>query len=278
MKKQNDLLSIIILTHNNENCIKLCLNSLKKFIDFNAEIIIVDNNSLDNTLKYIKTFKNKNKFFKRIEIIENKKNLGVSKSRNQALKIIKGNYVLILDSDTYMIDDSIKIGINFLKENKNIGICIPKMFYKNLEIQDNIRYYPTITSKIKAVLNIFLNKLHIKKEKDVLDYSDKREKEKIFEVDYGICAYLLAKKEVFDSIGFFDEAIFYGPEDVDICLRAKKAGFKVYYNSNINIVHERQRLSHRKIFSKINFYHIQGLIHYFWKHKYLFKIKNNIND
>lgn len=277
MKKYVDFLSIIILTHNDEDCISRCLNSLNKYIKLKSEIIIIDNNSKDKTKEILTNFKTNNNKFE-ITIVFNKKNLGIAKSRNQGLKICKGNYILILDSDTIMIDDSIYEGIDFLKSNKNIGIVFPKMFYADLTIQDNIRYFPTIKSKTKAVINIIKYKMMKRKIENVLDYNDMRNQKDIFEVDYGINAYMLIKKEVIKNVGIFDERIFYGPEDVDFCLRVHNYGYKVYYNSNINIVHERRRLSSKKIISKINFYHVQGLIYYFCKHKYLFKVKNNIVD
>ena len=263
--KKNNLLSIIILTHNNEDCINTCLNSINKYIPFkDTEIILVDNNSTDNTLNILKQFKNKTKF--NTKIIFNKKNMGVSSGRNIGLKQSSGNYILFLDSDTYFIDDSIKIGIDFLKSNKDIGIVVPKMFYKNKEIQDNIRKFPTIKSKIKNGFKGILHKFNKKIDINSSDYDNIRN-QVIFEVDYGIGAYTLIKREVFINIGFYDEHIFYGPEDADYALRAKIAGFKTYYNGLISIVHERQRLSHKKVFSIMTFYHIKGLIYYFIKNR-----------
>ena len=258
------ILSIIILTHNNENCIKLCIDSLIKYIEVKSEVIIVDNNSSDNTLNILYKYKNTNKLD--FKIIKNNKNLGVSKGRNIGLKNSSGKYILFLDSDAYMIDNTINIGIDFLKNNKDIGIVVPKMFYKNNEIQDNIRYFPTIKSKLKSALLGILHKFNKNISVNKKDYQDKRN-DIIFEVDYGIGAYTLLKRDVYLSIGLYDELIFYGPEDADYLLRAKKNGFKTYYNGLINIVHERQRLSHKKIFSKMTYYHIRGLIYYFIKNR-----------
>ncbi len=278
MKKQNNkiILSIIIITHNNENCIKKCLNSLNKYIiDIECEVFLIDNNSNDNTVNILKNFKDNNKKFK-ITILENKKNIGISKSRNQGIRKSHGDYILFLDSDAYLIDNSIKIGMDFLKNNKDIGICIPKMYYENMEIQDNIRHFPTLNKKIKSAFNGILHKISKKKDINNFSYTKLTKELDIFEIDYGIGAYMLIKKDVVDSIGLFDEKIFYGPEDADYCLRAYNNGFKVYYNSYVSVIHERQRLSYKKTFSKINFYHIQGLCHYFCKHKYLFKVKKRI--
>ncbi len=266
MQKKQSNLSIIILTHNNENCIDECIYSIDKYVNIkNTEIIIVDNNSTDKTISLLNKFKKNNTKFK-IKIIKNKTNLGVAKGRNIGLKKATGKFILFLDSDTIMVDDSIKIGINFLKKNKDIGIVVPKMFYKNLEIQDNIRYYPTIKRKIKLGFDGIKRKFIKSTNINTNDYLEMRDKV-IFEVDYGIGAYTLMKDLVVKKIGFYDEKIFYGPEDADYCLRAKLNGFKTYYNGNINIIHERQRLAHKKIFSKMTYYHIKGLIYYFHKHR-----------
>ncbi len=71
-----------------------------------------------------------------------------------------------------------------------------------------------------------------------------------------------------ENIGFYDDKIFYGPEDIDFCLRARRAGYKTVYFPNVKLYHFYQRIT-KKLFTKITILHIKGLFHFFFKHKYL---------
>ena len=85
------------------------------------------------------------------------------------------------------------------------------------------------------------------------------------------------KTSLLCEVGMLDENIFYAPEDVDYCVRVWEAGYRVVRCWNANIIHEYQRISKKKLLSKMNLEHVKGLIYYFIKHGYFFKQKNVLN-
>ncbi|MEO8168762.1 MAG: glycosyltransferase, partial [bacterium] len=93
------------------------------------------------------------------------------------------------------------------------------------------------------------------------DRSDTRQ------VDYVIGACQLIRREAMDQVGQLDEAIFYGPEDLDYCLRMQRKGWKVYYLATVRIIHFEQRITRKKIFTKMTFLHLKGILYLFWKYR-----------
>ena len=89
-------------------------------------------------------------------------------------------------------------------------------------------------------------------------------------VDYLLSACWLMRPELLRTVGFLDEKIFYAPEDTDYCMRVWKAGWKAAYCPSAEIIHEYQRLSKKKLFSRMNWEHLKGLAYMFMKHRYLF--------
>ena len=90
-----------------------------------------------------------------------------------------------------------------------------------------------------------------------------------YPVDYLMSACWLVRPEVFDKAGLLDEKIFYAPEDAEFCIRVWKAGYKVAFCPEARIIHEWQRLSKKKLISRMNLEHLKGLAHMFRRHRYL---------
>ncbi len=256
-------LSVILIGWNSLNYLQQCLPSLEKSIsDISHEIIYIDNASEDGTLSYI------SQNFSSIKYILNEKNVGVSKARNQGIRMASGQYVWILDSDTIVNPEAVKALFDYMSINPETGICTCKLLDDEGDIQNSFRKYPTISAKLKSALYGILKKMHIfvgKNDQD--EYAYDISENKAIEVDYVIGACQFIRHEVFDQIGLLDEKIFYGPEDADFCLRAHQAGWKIIYLPYINITHSYQRVTTRKIFGNLTFQHIKALIYYFIKHK-----------
>jgi GT2 family glycosyltransferase len=198
------LVSIIIPNWNGEDLIEICLNSLVNNTDYkNLEIIVIDNGSVDNSCNLIKTK------FKEVKLIELEKNYGFSIAVNLGIKNSKGSYVCFLNNDTEMIEkDWLKKLIDFLEKNKEIGACS----CISLSYGDN----PQATGGW-----LHISGLKLKRPED---------KYKITEVDTTVGPLLLTRKEVIEKIGFLDEGFSpFNWEEVDFCIRAKKAGYKITY-------------------------------------------------
>lgn len=254
-------ISYVILTWNSEKFIENCINSILDIKEIDNDIIIVDNGSQDNTRNLLKNYE------KEIKTILLDKNYGTTKSRNMGIKKIDddSDYVCILDSDTKINKNAIEKMIQVLKENNQIGIVGPKMQTSNGLVQKSGRKFPTI--KIKFYKAFPIKQFETKGE--LLENYDFSGEKAYYEVDYLMSACWLLRKEIIKDVGMFDEKIFYAPEDVDYCARLWQAGYKVVYCKEAQIIHEWQRISKKKLISKMNFEHIKGLIYYFKKYGYI---------
>ena len=262
------MVSVIILTWNSQRYIKNCLESVikdckKSNIDF--EIFVVDNGSTDNTIKIVRSFQEQNP---KINLISYSQNLGTTETRNVAIKKSKGNYILILDSDTEVKKGSISKLLKTLKGGPKIGIACPQLLYNDGTPQKSFKKFPTLWIKILKFLPFGFSK---NEGEELESYNFEIDENKIYPVDYCISACWLFRKELVDKIGYLDENIFYSPEDVDYCLRCWLDGYKVVYAPKAKVIHYTQRISYKS--KKITLSHIRGLFYYFRKYGYLFSRK-----
>ena len=252
-------LSVILIGYNSWHFLEKCLTSLSFVHSYqgDVEVIYVDNGSKDGSFHQVQNR------YPWVQLIQNDRNQGVSAARNQGIKKAVGNYILLLDSDTEISSSALEEMFAFMELHPEAGLCGCKMYGPDGSINDSCRPFPSIGKKLTAGFRILANKLHCPV-KETHDY-DKNAGEP-FEVDYVVGACQMIRKEAQQQIGLLDEHIFYGPEDADFCLRMKQAGYKVYYLPQTVIYHAYQRLSSQRVFSKLNWKHLQGLLYYFWKH------------
>lgn len=254
-------ISFIILTYNSESYIQECIESLLRIKKFKIEIFIIDNGSNDKTINILEKYSKNNS---NIEIIKLERNYGTTYSRNLAFHKIKNtDYICILDSDTIVNEDAFEKMSSFLDKNKDVGLVGPAMQNKNGERQVPYRKLPNWKIKLLKACPI----KSISKKGEKMESYGKIDYSKPFESDYLISACWLMPYNTYKKVGDFDEKIFYAPEDVDYCIRVWKNNMKVYHIPNAEIIHLYQRISKKKIISKTNLSHIQGLNYLFKKHK-----------
>lgn len=260
-------LSVIILTWNSERYIEKCLDSVYKNIsNIDFEVIVVDNGSKDGTINVIKRYESDKVNFKCILL---DKNFGTTYPRNLAIKLSKGKFILFLDSDTEVLDNSVEKLLEMMSDEK-VGITAPKIISSDGKVQPSCKKFPTIFIKVLKFLGGKFERFALRLELYdpsiyTLNFSN------AIEVDYCISACLLIRRDIIYKVGLFDENIFYAPEDVDLCLRVWLSGFKVIYNANALVLHATQRVSYKNF--RILILHIRGLLYYFMKHKYCFSRK-----
>jgi N-acetylglucosaminyl-diphospho-decaprenol L-rhamnosyltransferase len=260
---ENLLVSVIILTWNSEKYVERCLASLMDSLaSMNYEIILVDNGSTDHTLGIVR------KSFPHVSIIVNEKNVGVAPARNQGIRASHGTYILILDIDTYVHKNAVTRLVTHMEDNKKVGLCGPQLCYEDGTVQNSCRRFPLLHTKILRRINTGWAKKIIK---DEYYFSENEKTDKDFiDVDYVIGACQLIRREAVQDVGLLDDKIFYGPEDVDFCLRLWMSGWKVQYLPGAKVIHFEQRITKKRFFSYVTFKHIQGLMYYFVKHRYAF--------
>lgn len=254
-------LTIVILTWNSDRYLSKCIHGIfDNNIGCNFEIIIVDNNSTDGTKQILKKMADSYPIY----IIFNKKNNGVAKGRNQGISIAKGEYILLLDVDTIVMPEAINKLVYCMNTNNRYGLVAPQLVSVDGLTQDSYRKFPTLFTKIKRRLPKFTNI------KIPFQYKKSLNKPVDHKVDYVIGACQLIRKDTIETVGLLDENIFYGPEDIDYCLRIWQAGFCVVYHPESIVVHYEQRITKRQWLSILSLKHFLGLCYYFYKHKYLF--------
>lgn len=254
-------LSIVLLIWNSAAFIKKCLDSLYKSSEnLNFEIIIVDNGSKDNTCEIISNQ------YPSVKLIRNAINRGIAPARNQGIREAKGKYILILDIDTQVLEGAIPKMLAYMEEHPEIGLCGPKLMYDDGTMQQSFRRFPLVQTK-------FLRRVNVSWAKRLLKNEYYEEALEARNVDYVIGACQLIRRSALEMTGLLDDKIFYGPEDVDLCLRMWLKGWKVAYLPFAQVTHYEQRITQKKLFSYLTLMHLQGLIHYFFKHKYFFSRK-----
>ncbi|NTW33033.1 MAG: glycosyltransferase [Bacteroidetes bacterium] len=224
-------LSVIIVNYNVKYFLEQCLISVRNAsIGIRMEIIVVDNNSVDGSVKMLK------EKFPDVQIIENNENLGFSKANNQAINIAKGKYILLLNPDTLVEEDTFLKIITFMESHPDAGGLGVKMIDgKGKFLPESKRGLPTPSA---AFYNIFgLSKLFPKSRvfgQYHLTYLDKN---KIHNVDILSGAFMFLRRETLEKTGFLDETFFMYGEDIDLSYRILKAGYKNYYFPETRIIH-----------------------------------------
>jgi hypothetical protein len=223
-------LSVIIITYNSEKSIYRLLSSLETIKKLIKEIIIVDNNSLifnENKIQKISS---------KIKLIQNKKNYGFAKAVNQAIKISKSNYILLLNPDTYLIDDSIINTYNLIINDKKIGVVGGKILNEKRENSYTANNKPTFLTGLFEFTNLkkifhnnkYSNQFWIEKNKII---------NKPIEVSSLCGAYLIFRKKLKNKLNLFNEKYFLYLEDIDFGIKVNKLGYKVVFDPNSQVVH-----------------------------------------
>lgn len=252
-------LSIIIVNWQTRDYLKNCLKSIfDNLREIDYEIFVVDNNSKDGSVEMVKNQ------FPQVNLIVNSKNEGFAQANNLALEKAHGRFILLLNPDTLVIDNSFKKALDFLEKNPQVGILGGKILNPDFSLQPSVRAFPDFLSQTLILLklhhlfpNFFVFKKYFCQN---FNYKEKQE------VDQVMGAFFFVRREVLEQIGFFDENFHIWFEEVDFCFRAKKAGWKVVYFPETQIVHFGGRSfaqvlpwTKQKIFN-------QSLIYFFKKH------------
>jgi len=235
VKKVN--LSIIIVSYNTKELLRQCLRSLMANSEWRmgyGEIIVVDNGSTDGSREYLKRFKGLK--VQKFKVIFNDQNLGFAKANNQGIKIAQGKYILLLNSDTVVPKQTIPKLISYLEENPKIGVITPKLELRSGEIDlDCHRGFP----KPWAAFCYFsrLEKLFSESKIFGQYHQTWKNLDVVHEIDSCCGAFLLTRKKILNKIGGLDESYFFYGEDLDLCYRIKKEGWKVIYYPKVKAIH-----------------------------------------
>jgi GT2 family glycosyltransferase len=239
-------LSVIILNYNVRFFLELCIKSVQeatKHLD--AEIIVVDNNSPDDSCSMLRTT------FPNIKVLENKENVGFSKANNQGVALAKGEHVCILNPDTVVAEDTFDRLLNFSKHTKNMGIVGCKLIDgTGAFLPESKRNIPTPRVSMQKILG-----------NDALYYASLAA-DAIGKVAILVGAFMFMKREVYNNVGGFDEDYFMYGEDIDISYKVLKKGYDNYYYGKTVALHFKGESTLKDHTYAKRFYHA---MHIFYK-------------
>lgn len=221
-------ITIIIVSWNTAKITKSCIDSINKYLP-GQEIILVDNNSTDNTVKLISKVKN-------VSIIRNNSNLGFSKANNIGLKSASSEYVVFMNSDIELIDNSLLEMVEYLKNNQPIGLIGPKFLNPDLTPQASV--FPPQTP-----LNAF-KEFWLSQKNAYSKYLPQVDQPT--EVSYISGGCIAVNKGFFENIGRWNEDYFFYFEDMDLCRQVGKSGQKIIFYPQCQVIH-RHGASGKKI-------------------------------
>ena len=226
-------IAIVVLNYNGKENTLACINSIKKLnkSNYKVELIVVDNASNDGSSEALSKIKD-------IMLVKNDKNLGYSGGNNIGIKhalSLGSEYILILNNDTIVEKSLI---INLINSAKKGDIVSPKIYFaKGFEFHKN-RYKKEDLGKViwyaggkidwQNVIGIHIG----------VDEVDHGQFSKRLEINLATGACILIRRQVFKKIGFFDEKYFLYLEDMDFCVRAKRAGFKIIFEPKAILWHK----------------------------------------
>ncbi|HTK03896.1 MAG TPA: glycosyltransferase family 2 protein [Alphaproteobacteria bacterium] len=265
-------LSIVIVNYNTKKITEDCIKSIvKNSKNISYEIILVNNSSSD---KFKKT--------NNLRLITNKLNVGFATANNQGVKIAKGKYILFLNSDTIMYDNVLGEMVNWMENNSQVGVATCGLKNKDGSLQATGGFFPTLPTVFSWMtiqdfpfVDYFIKPFHPFHTKSFFAkggnfYSNSKE------LDWVTGAFLLTRREILEKVGGWDESYFMYVEEVDLCFKIKKLGYKVSYLPKWSITHLGGASSKTRELSLIGEY--QGIKKFYKNHypKWQFPILRSI--
>ena len=224
-------LSVIILNYNVRYFLEQCVASVQEALsNIDGEIIVVDNNSLDDSCEMMKTH------FPNVKLIENTTNLGFPKGNNIGVAHAKGDYICILNPDTVVAEDTFEKVLAFAEKQKNIGIVGCKL------IDGTGNFLPEckrgVPTPFVALTKIFsLYKLFPKTALFNRYYAQHLSENETGKVGILVGAFMIMKRNLYQEIGGFDENCFMYSDDIDLSYMALKKGKTNYYFHETTVIH-----------------------------------------
>ncbi len=225
-------LSIIIVNWNTKDILQMCIESVYKTTqNISFDIIVVDNGSTDGSAAMVQ------KKFPRVKLIRNKRNLGFAAANNQGIKKAQGLFILLLNSDTIILDNAIRKTVEFMKRKSDAGAVGCKLLNPDYSLQHSCYNFYSFFKRV--VVRKFIPKFFIplKYQRNLESLITSWDYSEVKEVDYVRGAFIMVRNEVFREVGLLDESFFMYGEEADLCLRMERAGWRVYFYPEAQIVH-----------------------------------------
>lgn len=256
MGSEKPELSIIIVNWNTKDLLRKCLRSIYETVPpIGFQAMVVDNASSDGSAEMVETD------FPEAVVIRSDRNLGFSGGNNLGLAKARGNYLMLLNSDAELLPESASGMIQFMRNNPEAGMVGPKLVSPDGALQINGQKFPTFFREVMGLLRIHRLIPSVGKAgwgREDFDVNS--------EVDALAGACMLVRREIVETVGKLDDKFFMYYEDVDWCYRIKKAGWKIFYLGEAEIVHAWAESAKKQGIVKSNGILYKSQYHYFRKH------------
>jgi len=219
--------SVVIVNYNTAALLPEMMGALRSAATaMSVETIIIDNASRDNSVELIR------RQFPDVRLIANPQNVGFGRANNLALPLVTGRYILLLNTDAFVLPDTLLKTVAYMDAHPKCGILGVKLTGRDGSLQPSARYFPT-------PWNTFLHRTGLKRYFKTVPMVDDMEwdHESIRPCDWVPGCFYLVRRDVISEVGLFDPRFFLYFEEVDHCFAAKKAGWEVVFFPFTTVVH-----------------------------------------
>jgi hypothetical protein len=256
-------LSICILTHYQPDllprCVASCLAEIER-AGITSEIIVIDNASSD---RYPQKVANLSPL---VCVVRNEENLAFSKANNIGIRMSRGRHVLILNDDTEFHPGALGLLVRAMDADPHIGAVGPKILNPDGSLQRGCtrKRFPRLRGMVSELLKLDLVLDKIPATRALL--TNRGDEERGGDAEHLMAACLLARREALDAVGLFDEEFYFFFEDADLCYRLKKAGWRLLYSPQAQVIHYGSASFKKLLRSRQSAIYLEGLILFFRKH------------
>ena len=224
-------ISFCIVSLNSVKLLKKCLDSIPCSVKgYSYEVIVADNYSYDDTVSILR------RFYPEVRLITNNRNIGYTKAMNKILKLSRGNFKVVLNPDSKLMECSISKMVDFMRNNSMVGVVGPKVVDSYGQFQMSCRRG---LARPGAVFSYFfgLAKIFPKNEKFTGYHLNHLNEDEINQVSGISGSCMLINGKLIEKIGYFDEIFTIYQEDSDFCLRTLNNGWRVFYFPKSKVMH-----------------------------------------
>ncbi len=224
------MITVVIVSYNTRDILRNCLEVLFRNAEgLELEVIVVDNNSHDGSAEMVRAV------FPSVRLLVNTANVGFAAANNQAYAVSSGRYIVLLNPDAYLRPSSLARGIDFMERNPLCGLCGGRIVSPEGRLEPSARRFPSAVSKLLTIsgLSWKFASSPVLNRHEFGGFAHDRS----MEVDWIPGTFTIVRRQMLEHIGFFDERFYLYYEETGLCLRAKKAGWKVFFIPDAEVMH-----------------------------------------
>jgi len=222
-------ISVVIVSFNASNYLRECLHTLASGVRSSIEVIVVDNASTDGSPEMVETE------FPSVLLVRSSENLGFGKANNIGIKMAKGSYIALVNSDVHVYEGCLDALVDFLERTPTAGMVGPRLTYGDARLQSSCRHFPSIWNNTCEVM--CLNRTFPMSQRFTGEHMFHSRYDTEMKVDVLVGCFILARASVLASLHGFDEDFFFYGEDIDLSQRCWNAGFEVWFIPTAHAIH-----------------------------------------